>query len=389
MFDPTSREGSPAARFLLTALAIAAVFILFAFIIPTPEIPLPATDQTDEGETLTGRVALVLSEETAQVGGTEQWTQQLEVQITTGSLKGETVTLRRGGEVMATKYTRMRPGDQILLQRLPSEGGSVLHVFDFIREPALLWLTLLFAGVAILVGKWTGVRSLLGAAFGALIVLRFILPRMLAGHNPLLVSLAGAAILIAVSQYLVYGFKWKIHAALSGVILSLAITSVLAIFFTWWAKITGLGSEEAPLLALAAGTYIDLRGLVLAQVIIGSLGVLDDICVGQASAIFQLRSANPRLDWQQLFRHGIAIGRDHIGAMVNTLLLVYIAASLPLFALLSLQRFSWRLLINQEFLAEEIILTLVGSLGLMLAMPITSLVASRLAVRTAAVEDRP
>jgi len=138
----------------------------------------------------------------------------------------------------------------------------------------------LFAGVAILIGKWTGVRSLLGAAFGALIVIRFILPRILAGYNPLLVSLAGAAILIAVSQYLVYGFNWKTHAALSGVILSLAITSVLAIFFTRWAKITGLGSEEAPLLALAAGTHIDLRGLVLAQVIIGSLGVLDDICVG-------------------------------------------------------------------------------------------------------------
>ncbi len=388
MFDPTSREGSPTARFLLTTLAIAAVFILFAFVIPTPEIPLPATDQTEEGEALAGRVALVLSEETAMVGGTEQWTQQLEVEITTGSLKGETVTLRHGGEVLATEYTSMRPGDRILLQRLAGEGGSLLHVFDFIREPALLWL-LLFAGVAILIGKWTGVRSLLGAAFGALIVIRFILPRILAGYNPLLVSLAGAAILIAVSLYLVYGFKWKTHAALSGVILSLAITSVLAIFFTWWAKITGLGLEEAPLLALAAGTYIDLRGLVLAQVIIGSLGVLDDICVGQASAIFQLRSINPRLGWRRLFHHGIAIGRDHIGAMANTLLLVYIAASLPLFALLTLQRFSWRLLINQEFLAEEIILTLVGSLGLMLAMPITSLVASRLAVRTAPVEDLP
>ena len=303
--------------------------------------------------------------------------------------EGETVTLRHGGEVLATEYTRMRPGDRILLQRLAGEDGSLLHVFDFIREPALLWLLLLFAGVAILIGKWTGVRSLLGAAFGALIVIRFILPRILAGYNPLLVSLAGAAILIAVSLYLVYGFKWKTHAALSGVILSLAITSVLAIFFTWWAKITGLGSEEAPLLALAAGTYIDLRGLVLAQVIIGSLGVLDDICVGQASAIFQLRSINPRLGWRRLFHHGIAIGRDHIGAMANTLLLVYIAASLPLFALLTLQRFSWRLLINQEFLAEEIILTLVGSLGLMLAMPITSLVASRLAVRTAPVEDLP
>ena len=389
MFDPTSREVSPTARFLLTTLAIGAVFILFAFVIPTPEIPLPATDQTEEGEALAGRVTLVVSEETAKVGGTEQWTQQLEVEITTGSLKGEAVTLRHGGEVLATEYTRMRPGDRILLQRLPGEGGDVLHVFDFIREPALLWLMLLFAGVAILIGKWTGVRSLLGAAFGALIVIRFILPRILAGYNPLLVSLAGAAILIAVSQYLVYGFNWKTHAALSGVILSLGITSVLAIFFTWWAKITGLGSEEAPLLALATGTHIDLRGLVLAQVIIGSLGVLDDICVGQASAIFQLRSANPLLGWRRLFHHGIAIGRDHIGAMVNTLLLIYLAASLPLFALLTLQRFSWRLLINQEFLAEEIILTLVGSVGLMLAMPITSLVASRLAVRTAPAEALP
>jgi len=320
------------------------------------------------------------------VGGVEQWTQELEVEITAGSLKGETVVLGHGGEVLATEYTRMRPGDHILVQLISDKEDDILHVFDFIREPALLWLLLLFAGVVVLIGEWTGVRSLIGAAFGALILIRFVLPRILAGQNPMPVCLAGAIILMAVSQYLVYGFKWKTHAAMSGLILSLAITSLLALFFTSWARITGLGSEEAPLLTLAAGTRIDLRGLVLGQVIIGCLGVLDDICVGQASAIFELRSANPSLNWQQLFRHGVAIGRDHIGAMVNTLLLAYVAASLPLFALLSLQRFSWRLLINQEFLAEEIILTLVGSLGLMLAMPITSFIASRLAMRATVLE---
>ena len=128
---------------------------------------------------------------------------------------------------------------------------------------------------------------------------------------------------------------------------------------------------------------------MLAQVIIGSLGVLDDICVGQASAIYPLRSVNPGLNWRQLFHDGIAIGHDHIGAMANTLLLVYIAASLPLFALLALQRFSWKLLINQEFLAEEIILTLVGSLVLMLAMPVTSFIASHLASRSSEIEEAP
>lgn len=383
MFDPTSEDSPPVGRFLLTALMVSAVFILFAFIVPTPETPHTSFSQTDEGEALGGRVTRVLHEETTNIGGVEQWTQQLEVEINTGSLKGQTVVLEHGGHVLATEHTRMHPGDQILLQRSSGGDGDVLHVFDFIREPAILWLMLVFVGVAVIIGEWTGVRSLIGAAFGVLIVVRFILPRIVAGHNPFFVCLIGAVILMAVSQYLVYGFEWKTHAAMSGLILSLAITSVLAVFFTWWAKITGLGSEEAPLLALAAGTHIDLRGLVLGQVIIGSLGVLDDICVGQASAIFQLRSANPQLGWKQLFRRGIAVGRDHIGAMVNTLFLVYVASSLPLLALLSLQRFSFRLLANQEFLAEEIILTLVGSLGLMLAMPITSFVASHLAGRAA------
>jgi uncharacterized membrane protein len=161
--------------------------------------------------------------------------------------------------------------------------------------------------------------------------------------------------------------------------LSLVLTGGLAWLFVGWTRLTGLSVEESSYLVMELGAGLNFRGLVLGGIIIGSLGVLDDICVGQASAVFELVNANRNMSWTELFRSGLNIGRDHIAAMVNTLLLAYVGAAMPLMLVFSIyQEPLWRR-INREPIAEEIVRTLVGSIGLVLAVPIVCLVASLMA----------
>jgi uncharacterized membrane protein len=248
-----------------------------------------------------------------------------------------------------------------------------------VRTWPLVWIAALFVGLVVLVGRGKGLRSLTGTLFSLLAIFLFILPQIVAGRDPVLVSIVGSVALLAVPTYLTYGWNPKAHAAMIGMMISLVLTGVLAWLFVGWTRLTGISAEESSYLVIELGPGINLRGLVLGGVIIGSLGVLDDICVGQASAIFELVNANRELGWKELFRRSLNIGRDHIAAMVNTLLLAYVGASLPLMLVFTIyQEPIWRR-INREPIAEEIVRTLVGSVGLILAVPITGLVASLLA----------
>jgi uncharacterized membrane protein len=243
----------------------------------------------------------------------------------------------------------------------------------------MIWLTLLFVALTAAIGRWVGVRSLLGTAFSILVIVRFVLPRILAGHHPVTVSIIGAIVMMAPSLYLVYGWRPKTHAAVIGLAICLVITWILTALFVAWAHVTGFGHHEVAFLIDALSGEIDTRGLVLGGIILGTLGVLDDVAIGQSSAIFELHTANPDLSWTALFRHGMVIGRDHIASMVNTLLLAYAGASLPLFLLLRLYQEPLSFLLNRELMVQEIIRTLVGSMGLMMAVPVTSTIASWMA----------
>jgi uncharacterized membrane protein len=197
--------------------------------------------------------------------------------------------------------------------------------------------------------------------------------------------------MLSVSTYLTYGVNVKAHAAVAGMVVSLALTGVLAGLFVGWTRLSGMGVEESTFLVIEFGSGIDLRGLVLGGIIIGSLGVLDDICVGQASAVFELIRANRSLDWLDLFRRSLNIGTDHIAAMVNTLLLAYVGGAMPLMLAFTIYQEPLLRRLNREPIAEEIVRTLVGSTGLVLAVPITGLIASLLArwtLRRYAPEDQ-
>jgi uncharacterized membrane protein len=259
--------------------------------------------------------------------------------------------------------------------------GERFFIADYNRRAALFWLIALFVGVTIAIGRWTGVRSLLGLAFSVFVLAQFVLPRILAGQSPVWISIVGALLLALPSLYLIYGVQPRTHAAALGLVASLLVTWVLAALWNRWAHLTGFGSDEGTFLTIATSGQVNLSGVMLAGIVIGTLGVLDDIAVGQATAVFQLQAANPGLSRAELFRYGMAVGRAHIASMVNTLVLAYAGAALPLFLLLTLYQEPLLSVLNREIFVAEIVRTLVGSLGLMLAVPLTSLSASGLAKR--------
>ena len=222
-------------------------------------------------------------------------------------------------------------------------------------------------------------RSLAGTLLSLFIILGIVY-LIAAKYNPVGVSIVGSIVLLLSTTYLVYGWNYKAHAAVIGMVLSLILTWVLAALFVSWAHLTGMGDlENASYLAIELGADVDFRGIVLAGITIGALGVLDDVCVGQASAVFELVNANRAMGWLGLFRSSLNIGRDHIAAMVNTLLLAYVGASLPLMLVFTIYTEPLWYRINREPITEEIVRTLAGSLGLILAVPITSLIASLIA----------
>lgn len=362
---------------VLVALAVAVIFLGPLLVSPSasPERPL----EPGETETMVARVVEVIEEGSLDLGdGLEHPYQRLLVRIESGSLEGEEVVVEEGTINIISQERLFASGDRVYLERVAGLDGDRFYISDPVRTSPLLLIAVLFVGLVVLVGRGRGLRSLLGTFFSLLMLFFFVLPQIVAGRDPVLVSIAGSVVLLSVSTYLIYGWNYKAHAAVLGMMLSLVLTGMLSLLFVGWTRLTGL-SEEGGFLVSALGPDIDLQGLVLGGIIIGALGVLDDICVGQASAVFELVNANRDLSWRALFRSSLNIGRDHIAAMVNTLLLAYVGASMPLMlAFVVYQEPIWRR-INREPIAEEIVRTLVGSVGLVLAVPITGLIASLMA----------
>lgn len=375
--DPVELVVKAVPRQVWVAIGAVVVMLLVSWLFF--KAPAPETGAAATGETLEGRVVEVLAEEELLIAEQAQPVQRVLVQITRGSLKGQRIEVPHGQATALTTDTRVQPGDRVLLEHDSGPDGELFYITDFVRWPALLGLTLLFAAAAMIVGRWVGLRALVSMGVSLLAIAGFIIPGIMSGHDPLLVCIAGSLLLMVASLYLVYGWTWKTHTALAGLTISLVATALLAVLFARLGHLAGLGSEEAGFLAHLGPIQLNLRGVLLGGIVVGAVGVLDDVAVNQASAIFELHRANPQLGGAQLFRHSMVIGRDHIASMTNTLLLAYVGASLPLFLLLASLNIPLGQTFNREFIAEEIVRTLAGSLGLILAVPVTSLLAGLVA----------
>jgi uncharacterized membrane protein len=365
---------------LLLLLAVTAGFCLWTLLKP---VKLPDVQMTAFGsDTVRARLTEIIEEGEIDLGGTVQRYQVARVEIQEGKYRGIVMEMDYGRRGVLSNAVYLQPGDSVLVT-IGARPDGILTVYfvDFVRTDPLLWLTAIFVGVILLISRWKGLRSILSMAFSLFVIIGYIIPHILAGEDPLWVSITGSIILLAVTLYLTYGWNLKTHAAVISMVLVLLITGTLAALSVSFTRLTGSGDENALFLIQMLNAQINLRGLLLGGMIIGALGVLDDLVTTQASAVFELHHANESLGFHPLFRSAMRIGQDHVAATVNTLVLAYAGAALPMLLMFSLGGGNYGLLVNFELIAEEIVRTLVGSLGLVTAVPLTTTIAILFALR--------
>lgn len=277
------------------------------------------------------------------------------------------------GELQLRNYS---VGDKVIISQVQNGDSQEFYITDFVRKLPLTVLFFIFATIAILIGGIKGVRSLLGLLFSYIIILNFILKYIFEGYSPILISIIGALFIMLVTFYLSHGFNKKTTISIIGTFITLFFTGLIAQVFISWSKLSGYGSDDSIFLQILKQDSLDMSGLLLAGVIISTLGVLDDITTSQVSIVNELLSANPRMDSVELFLRAMNVGKDHIASLVNTLFLVFTGGSLPLLLLFFDSSKTLSDIINYEFIAQEVLVTLVGSIGLILAVPITTIIAS-------------
>ncbi len=311
-------------------------------------------------------------------GYREQY-QLLRIRITSGVDQDEVVTVEYSGIETIDTIQHFSTGDRLVVVRIPSiDGGFNYFVGDTYRLNVLLVIFGFFVLCVLWLTRLKGVGSLLGLVFSIAVLAAYIVPRIAAGSNPIITTIIGSGIIILVSLYLAHGFNHRTTLSLVSTSLTLVVSLGLAWVFVHAANLMGLGSEEAFYLQSNQFSSINLQGLLLAGILIGTLGVLDDITTAQTAVVGELRYANPELTKKELYKRALVVGKEHIASLVNTLVLAYAGASLPLFLLFSQTTVHIPLwfTLNTEFVAEEVIRTLVGSLSLVLAVPISSYIAA-------------
>ncbi|TVT24845.1 YibE/F family protein [Amycolatopsis acidiphila] len=277
---------------------------------------------------------------------------------------------------------RFSAGDKVVLAYNGGEpkDPSSYQIVDFQRGLPLALLAALFAIAVVVLGRWRGVAALGALVLSFVVLVLFVLPSILAGENPLLVAIVGAGVIMFVALYVTHGLSARTSVAVLGTMASLALIGLLSVIFSVASSLTGLDDSTSTLIG-ALGHGIDARGLLLAGIVIGALGVLDDVTVTQTSAVWELRRANPDLGWRELYRAGQRIGRDHVGSAVNTLVMAYAGAALPVMLYSSLSGVGLGTILGSQDVAEEIVRTLAGSVGIVAAVPVTTVLAALIASR--------
>ncbi|MFH1331139.1 MAG: YibE/F family protein [Actinomycetota bacterium] len=274
-------------------------------------------------------------------------------------------------------------GDRVVLDFQVGADPQFQYRFaDRQRRPVLLWVTLLFVLAVVSLGRWRGLAALAGLGASVLVLLLFVVPAIIDGRPPVLVAVVGASAIAYLALYAAHGFTRMTTAALLGTRAALALTVGLSSLALGAAQLSGFAAEESFFLTLVG--RIDVSGLILAGVVLGSVGAIDDGTVTQASAVWELKAARPDLGWRALFVSGLRVGKDHIASTVNTLLLAYAGASMPLLLFFVLSDQSLGTVVSSEVVATEVLRTLLGSIGLVAAVPATTWLAS-----VAAAESRP
>ncbi len=326
----------------------------------------------DKIEILKARVVEVLKQEVKDVPGTDVKStyQTIVAEITEGARKGDIVTIEND-------FLVLEKGDRFFLRHLidGTDGREMYTVRDVDRQWVIIGFIFLFAVAVIAFSGKQGMRSLLSLAGSFVVIMYVLVPSLLQGYPPVLMSILIATVILFLAIFLTHGFNRESVVAFSGTVLAVILTGVLAYIGVELASLSGFASDEAVYLNLNTRGLLDFTGLLLGGIMIGVLGVLDDIAVTQAAVVSELYASAPHLSRREVYNKAIRVGKEHSGALVNTLALAYTGVSLPLLLLFSTSDSSMASIVNQEIFATEIIRTTVGSIGLIMTVPITTFLA--------------
>ena len=362
---------------LLTSPVVFAFLFVAAF---SFSALVPATHAQEAGQTYIERAKVleVVSATTKEIPGTQTLAnyQTLMSLVETGPDSGKTVTVQND-------YLDLKKGQEFYMTHIiePSDGIDAYNVTEPYRLPAVFAWIGLFVLVAVIFGGWQGFRGILSLAVSIAAIVYVLLPGILNGYSPILLSMGICSAIVIIGSYVTHGFTKTTTAAVCGMIVTIIITGILAYFAVHTTQLSGYTNEDAAFLNLQTQGSIDFVGLLLGGIMIGLLGILYDAAISQAVAVEELRTAAEHYSRPKIFRRAMRMGREHIGALINTLAIAYVGASLPLLLLLHFSNLTLPVALNQEIFSTEIIRTVIGSIGLILAVPITTFIATFMLVK--------
>jgi len=355
--------------------------MLFVFTV-CPPLSNAQEVSLDETATMKARVVEVLEEGIQTIPGTdtESAFQTIRVKILDGTQEGDIV-------IVENDYLNLQEGDTFYLRHTVSiyDGRDYYSVSEPYRLPALFVFLLLFLVVVFVFGGIQGLRGLASLAGSLILIFYVLLPAILAGYSPIIISVIVASLIVTVGSYITHGFTKTTSTAVLGMVLTVIVTGILAYISVHTSHLTGFSAEETVALNFNTRGSIDFVGLLMGSILIGLLGVMYDAAIGQAVSVEELHRLAPHVSRRTIYTRALRIGREHIGALINTLAIAYVGASLPLLLLFATTDADILMIFNQEVIAAEIIRTIVGSVGVILVVPVTTFVATYFLVRPTAV----
>lgn len=356
-------------------------FIIFLIAIFGSFCFVKAQDSSVKQETFKARIVEVSEEEKVREDGSKYLEQSLVLKGISGKWQNREFTAENIIDEDAINKYRYKKGNKVIVTSSKDAlGNQTYSVLDYDRINILYFLAAIFAILVILVGRIRGVRALISLVASFLLIMYFIIPQILKGTDPLFVAIIGGVVILALIIYITEGFSRKTHIAMLSVTATLILIGVISIIFTYAAKLSGTTQEEVMYLANIYGNKINFSGLLLAGIVIGALGVLNDVVISQVWTVEEIKKAGNALSFRELFKRSLRVGVAHINSMTNTLFLAYAGASLPLLLLFTMNEppfVGFSNVINNQLIATEIIRALIGSIGLVLAVPIATFLASK------------
>jgi len=332
--------------------------------------------QLELDEVFRAKVVEILEEKKIEDNGQLIKQQNLKLKGLSGSFKNKDIYFYGIDDFQVGLVPEYKAGDKVLVSHnLDLENQDIFYIIDYVRNTNIYLLAFIFLLCMVVIGRWKGLRAIIALIITFIIILKLILPAILNGHNPILISIGGGFLILFFIIYITEGINKKSHISLLSILISLFITGVLAIIFSNLMKLNGVSEDSIYLINLIDKT-INFKGLLFAGVIIGSLGVLNDMVVSQVSTVLEIKNANFNLSNKEILKRAYRVGVSHVSSMANTLFLAYAGSALSILLLFSIGGMNFADVLNNHLIATEIFRGLIGAIGIVLSMPISTFLAS-------------